>query len=329
MRAQRARPARLDEAEFRTAIDDAKGRYALSDVIGRRTKLRRAGRELVGLCVLHQERTPSLRVNDAAGAYHCFGCGKGGDVMRFVRETEGLGFMDALHWLGAAGLPPVDAAAMARAAAEDATERAAAVGEARAVWDAARPAAGTPAEAYARSRGITTPLPASIRFARTYAWRDRETGETGPDLPALIGAVVDGAGDVIGLQRIFIAPDGAGKARMRKPKRSLGRVLGGSLRLGPLAAEVIVCEGPEDGLSLAQELPGQSVWVTLGTAMMPAVQYPPEVRSIVLAGDNNPAGRAAVERAALALNDKGYSVRSMFPADGFADFNDMLRGVRS
>jgi len=196
------------------------------------------------------------------------------------------------------------------------------------VWASAVPAAGTPAEVYARARGVTVPLPDSIRFARTYAWRDRETGEIGPNLPAMLGAVVDGAGELIGLQRIFLADGGRAKARMKNPKRTLGRVLGGALRLAPPAAEVIVCEGPEDGLTLAQELPGRSVWVALGTAMMPAIQYPPEVRSIVLAGDNNAAGRSAVERAALALNDAGYGVRTMYPEPAFADFNDMLRGVR-
>lgn len=314
--------------DYRRAADEARERYDLSAIVGRRTKLRRAGRELVGLCPFHSERTPSLHVNDATGLYHCFGCGAGGDAIRFVMETEGVGFTDALRWLGAAGLPPVDPAQRAKAAAEDAAARAEAIAEAAAVWDAASPAAGTPAEVYARSRGIVGTLPPSIRFARTPAWRDRETGEVGPDLPAMVGAIVDGTGDLIGVQRIFLSDGGKAKARMKRPKLTLGRVLGGALRLGPVAADVIVCEGPEDGLTLAQELPGSSVWVTLGTAMMPAVQYPPEVRSIVLAGDNNAAGRAAVEQAALALTNAGYAVRTMYPADGFADFNDMLRGVR-
>lgn len=314
--------------DFRRAADEARERYDLSAIVGRRTKLRRAGRELVGLCVFHREATPSLHVNDATGLYHCFGCGAGGDAIRFVMETEGLRFTDALRWLGTADLPPVDPAQRAQAVAEDAAARAEAIAEAREVWTAAQPAAGTPAEVYARSRGITAPLPPSIRYTRTYAWRDRETGEIGPNLPAVVGAVTDGGGELIGLQRIFLADGGRAKARMKNPKRTLGRVLGGALRLGPAAAEVVLCEGPEDGLTLAQELPGASVWVTLGTAMMPAVQYPPEVRSIVLAGDNNAAGRAAVQRAALALSDAGYSVRTMFPGDGFADFNDMLRGIR-
>jgi len=316
-------------ADWRRAADDARERFDLSALVGRRTKLRRAGREFVGLCVFHAEKTPSLHVNDATGLYHCFGCGRGGDAIRFVMETEGLRFGEALRWLGAADLPAVDPAQRARAVAEDAAARAEAIAEAATVWAAAAPAVGTPAEVYARSRGITVPLGDSFRFARTYAWRDRETGEVGPDLPAMLGAVVDVAGELTGLQRIFLSDGGRTKARMKNPKRTLGRVLGGALRLGPAAAELVVCEGPEDGLTLAQELPGASVWVTLGTAMMPAVQYPPEVRSIVLAGDNNPAGRAAADRAALALSDAGYAVRTMWPEPGFADFNDMLRGVRT
>jgi DNA primase len=315
--------------DMRAAADQARDRYDLSAIIGRRTKLRRAGREWKGLCPFHSEKSPSLHVNDATGLYHCFGCSAGGDAIRFVMETEGLRFNDALRWLGAAGLPAADPAQRAKAAAEDAAARAESIADAAAVWGAAVPPDGTPAEVYARSRGIIMPLPPSIRFARTPAWRDRDTGEVGPDLPALVGAVVDGGGNLTGIQRIFLADGGKAKARMKRPKLTLGRVLGGALRLGPAAAELIVCEGPEDGLTLAQELPDASVWVTLGTSMMPAVEYPPEVRSIVLAGDNNAAGRAAVDKAALALIDANYAVRTMFPAPGFADFNDMLRGVRA
>ena len=320
---------RSEALDIRREADEARERYDLSSLIGRRTKLRRAGREMVGLCVFHQERSPSLHVNDATGLYHCFGCGAAGDAIRFVMETESLRFMEALRWLGSANLPPVDPEQRARAMAEDTAARAEAIAEALAVWESGAPAAGTPAEVYARSRGITMELPPTIRFTHTYAWRNRETGEVGPDLPAMIGAVVDGDGTLTGLQRIFLADGGRAKAAMKRPKLTLGRVLGGALRLGPPAPELIVCEGPEDGLTLAQEIPGASVWVTLGTSMMPSVQYPPGVRSIVLAGDNNTAGRAAVDRSALALNDAGYSVRVMYPEDGFADFNDMLRGIRS
>ncbi len=323
------------DVDFRRLIDEAKDAWNISDVVGRRTKLVRAGRELVGICVFHKERSPSLRVSDAKGTYHCFGCGVSGDIVNYVMLTEGLGFMDALRWLGAADLPEVDPAQRSRAAEEDEAERLAAINEARSIWDAARGAAGSPAEVYARSRGIIMPLPTSIRFTETYAWRDKETGETGPDLPAFVGAVTNGAGEVIAIQRIFLRDGGRAKAKMKKPKLSLGRIKGGALKLelreNPVIdpAEIIITEGPEDGLSLAQEMPGRRVWVALGTAFMPEIQYPPEVRSIVIAGQNDGPGRLATDKAGAALVARGLNVRTMYPDAAFKDWNDQLRGIRA
>lgn len=282
-----------------------------------------------GLCPFHAEKSRSFTVNDAQGFYHCFGCGAHGDAIRFIRETEGVGFVEAIQILSGIDLPVVTDAERVRAAAQDEADREAAIDEARTVWRKALPAAGTPAEAYARSRGITAPLPPSIRFARTPAWRDRETGEVGPDLPALVGAVIGAGGRLVGIQRIFLRDGGRAKASMRRPKLSLGRVKGGALRLGPAAEEILICEGPEDGLTLAQEMPGRSVWVALGTAMMPEMHLPAQVRRVVLAGDNDKAGRAAIERAGKAMEDAGLSVRLIFPQAGFKDFNDQLRGIRS
>jgi len=240
--------------------------------------------------------------------------------------------LDAMRWLGAASLPGVDPAQRAKAAAEDEGDRQRAIARAQQVWDKACPAPGTPAEVYLRGRGIIMPIPHTIRFARTPAWYDDATGECGPDLPALIGAVVDGDDQLIGLQRIFLADGGKQKARMEKPKRSLGRIKGGALRINSdadsVGDELIVTEGPEDGLSLAQEL-GAEVWVTLGTAMMPHIDYPRRIVSIVIAGQNDAAGRAAVEKAEEELIERGYATRIMWPAEGFKDWNDQLRGIRS
>jgi len=176
------------------------------------------------------------------------------------------------------------------------------------------------------------PIPHTIRFALTPAWYDDDTGECGPDLPALLGAVVDGDDQLIGLQRVFLADGGRSKARMQKPKRSLGRVKGGALRINSDADsfgdELILTEGPEDGLSLAQELEAE-VWVTLGTAMMPFIDYPPRIVSIVIAGQNDVAGRAAVEQAEEELAERGFATRTMWPAEGYKDWNDQLRGIRS
>lgn len=52
-----------------------------------------------GLCPFHQEKTPSFHVDASRQMYHCFGCGKGGDVFRFYMDKENVGFSDALHML--------------------------------------------------------------------------------------------------------------------------------------------------------------------------------------------------------------------------------------
>jgi DNA primase len=71
----------------------------VSTVVGRRVKLSRAGREMKGCCPFHNEKSPSFFVNDDKGFYHCFGCGAHGDVIRFMVEQDGLGFIDAVKAL--------------------------------------------------------------------------------------------------------------------------------------------------------------------------------------------------------------------------------------
>ena len=71
-----------------------------AELVGARTELRQAGpRRLTGLCPFHDERTPSFGIDPVEKLYHCFGCGEGGDVFKFVMETEGLDFASALESL--------------------------------------------------------------------------------------------------------------------------------------------------------------------------------------------------------------------------------------
>jgi DNA primase len=84
-----------------TSVRDVKLRVNLADVVSRVVTLRKAGgSKLKGLCPFHQEKTPSFHVDSDKGFYKCFGCGKAGDVITFVRETEQLGFTEAVEALG-------------------------------------------------------------------------------------------------------------------------------------------------------------------------------------------------------------------------------------
>ncbi len=76
------------------------------EVVGQTVALRRAGRNFVGLCPFHKEKTPSFSVNPERQFFHCFGCKAGGDVFRFIEETEKVGFLEAVEYLSRrAGIP--------------------------------------------------------------------------------------------------------------------------------------------------------------------------------------------------------------------------------
>ena len=81
-------------------IEEIKTRNDIVEVIGSFVQLKRAGStNFKGLCPFHQEKTPSFHVDSARQMFHCFGCGKGGDVVRFLMDKENLTFVDALHML--------------------------------------------------------------------------------------------------------------------------------------------------------------------------------------------------------------------------------------
>jgi DNA primase len=86
-------------------LDELRARLPVSDVVGRRVKLKKSGREWKGLSPFNKERTPSFFVNDQKGFYHDFSSGKHGDIFGFVMDTEGVTFPEAVERLAAvAGL---------------------------------------------------------------------------------------------------------------------------------------------------------------------------------------------------------------------------------
>lgn len=82
-------------------IERVRTAQPISAVIGTYIALKRAGRNHVGLCPFHGEKTPSFNVRDETGRYKCFGCGASGDVFKFVQETERVDFVGAVEHLAA------------------------------------------------------------------------------------------------------------------------------------------------------------------------------------------------------------------------------------
>ncbi|HEU5285540.1 MAG TPA: DNA primase [Sphingomicrobium sp.] len=137
-------------------LDELRARTLLSAVIAPSVKLLKAGREYKACCPFHQEKTPSFTVNDEKGFYHCFGCGAHGDAIRFLTDSRGMPFMDAVKELaGRAGMevPAPDPRA------RDQAERAAGLTDVMAAaqkWfaDQLQGSEGAEARDYLEGRGI-------------------------------------------------------------------------------------------------------------------------------------------------------------------------------
>ena len=147
-------------------LQTLKDRVSLPDLIGRRVRLVKRGREHSGLCPFHTEKSPSFTVNEQKGFYHCFGCGAHGSAVDFVMATENLSFPEAVERLAAeAGLrmPAPDPGAVRaekkRAGLQEAVEAAAS-------WFAAQlqGGGGTAARAYLDRRGVTPETAARFRL---------------------------------------------------------------------------------------------------------------------------------------------------------------------
>jgi DNA primase len=139
----------------RADIDRIRESIDLVDLISEVTKVKRSGRTFMAVCPFHEEKTPSMSIDRARGLYHCFGCGKGGDLFSFVQETQGLNFRESLEVLARkAGVTLTEDPGEAqrrgrRGAAIDAIRKAIEVYHTRLKT---APDAG-PARAYLRARG--------------------------------------------------------------------------------------------------------------------------------------------------------------------------------
>jgi len=231
-----------------------------------------------------------------------------------------------LDILAAAGLrsgdyAPPDPAALARREAERRAEAMKRAAQAERLWKEARPIAGTPAEAYLRGRGITCPLPASLRF-HPEAWH----GPTARRWPALV-ALAEG-GDGCAVHRTFLRPDGAGKAGLQGgDKLMLGGTQGGAVRLSDGPSRLVVGEGIESALSLLCGLLDgpAAAWAALSTSGLRGLRLPARPGRLTIACDGDKPGREAGHALAERAHALGWQVGILDPGDG-ADWNDILTG---
>jgi phage/plasmid primase-like uncharacterized protein len=268
------------------------------------------------------------------GAAPCPACQpegrKGQNALTLADGTNGRLVLDCkksacafLNILVAAGLhsgdyTPPDPATIAKRKAQqraDAEKRAA---QAKRVWQEAQPIAGTLAETYLRGRGITAPLPATLRF-HPECWH----GPTARRLPAMVAAV-QGAGSPA-VHRTWLRADGLGKAEIDPPKAMLGAVTGGAVRLTDGLGPLVVAEGIETALSLASGLlrTPATVWAALSTSGIRGLHLSPTASRLTIAPDGDAPGREAANALAERAHALGWQVSLLAAPDG-RDWNDIL-----
>jgi DNA primase len=303
-----------------TFLADLRRRLVLSEVIGQRIKLVRQGREYVGLCPFHAERTPSFYVVEDHGFFHCFGCGAHGNAIDFVMRSDNLNFRTAVAKLASgqgavAAAAPADGRAGGRREKDERNRRIALQ-----LFEDAEPAGGTLVETYVRSRGVSLPPAPVLRFSPR-CW-NRESGRK---LPAMLARVDDIDGDFLGVHRTWLLPDGSGKAELEDQKMSLGRVRGGAIRLAPAGPMLAVAEGIENALS-ATAVKGIPAWSAVAKGGFKSLQLPAEVREVLIVADHdhNGGGEIAARAAGQRWAAEGRHVRLWRSPQVGQDANDLL-----
>lgn len=195
---------------------------------------------------------------------------------------------------------------------------------ARRLWMRGQDPKGSPVERYLQGRGLTMPIPPSIRFVR--ALNHRPSGER---WPAMVSAVTRWPSrEVVAIHRAYLTPEGR-KADVDPQRMMLGQVAGGAVRLANAGPVLVVTEGIETGLSVQMANPELPVWAALSTVGLRLLVLPPVdvVREVIIAADRDQDGIAAAHRAAHRWRLEGRRVRVALPPAGFGDFNDVLRGT--
>src|SRR5881394_2023546 len=356
--------ARIRDASVREAVEAAD----MVEVVSARTQLRRSGARWTGLCPFHDEKTPSFSVNPVEKLFYCFGCGKGGDLITFVRETEQLDFAQAVEWLAERyrvtleyeeSSPERDAERSRRERLLALLEQAAGFYE-RYLWDSE---SGEPAREYLRGRGLGEDVCREYRLGlapggATLARKAREKGFTAAELRAaglvnrrgndyfagrLLFPLADARGRVRGFQARKLREDDPLRAKyVNSPEGELFRK--GDLLYGLDKARTaitkqeraIVVEGNPDVLALRQA--GlEPVVASMGTALTERQlkELGRLTKRISLCFDGDAAGEAATLRGMELAAAQGFDVRvvalpaGIDPADAADGFETRIVAAES
>jgi DNA primase len=328
----------------RRVLDQLRESADIVAVVGEHLTLRKTGRNYVGLCPFHGEKTPSFNVSREKGTYYCFGCKRGGDVIDFVMEIERVPFAEAVERLaGRFGVHLPPASADARRRKDERDQLTAVLEAAQAIFT--RQLADDRPRAFLERRGVSLELAAD--FGLGYAkgeWRalsDELRRRFAERVLVAAGVVVEGEGGRLWdrfRDRVTIPirnPRGAMIAfggrtlgddqakYLNSPETSLfskSRVLFALERAGRAFAQAgraIVVEGYFDCIALHHAGFAETV-ATLGTALSEqhAHELARRVAEVVVCYDGDDAGRGAAVAALHPLLGAGLQVRVLLLPEG-------------
>ena len=325
-----------------TSVAEVKAAADIVDVVSARTSLRRASSSrFTGRCPFHEERTPSFSVDPVDKLYYCFGCGKGGDVVRFVQETENLDFAGAIEWLAdrfrvqleyEETSPHADAARRRRERLTALLEQATTYFE-RVLWDSET---GASVRDYLTGRGLAEEISREFRLGLSrgsgLVVKARESGFTIEEIRAaglanqrgndyfpfrLMFPLADARGRVIGFQARRLRDDDPLRGKyVNTPESELfkkGNVLYGLHLARPAIAKkdrAIVVEGNTDVIALRQA-GVEPVVASMGTALTEAQlrELGRLTKRLFLCFDADAAGQEATLRGMELAVRQGFDVR--------------------
>jgi hypothetical protein len=295
-------------------LDDLRARLSVSKVVGRHTKLIKAGPEWKCLSPLREERTPSFFINDKKGSWYDFGIGAGGDIFTFVMMVNGANFPEAVSRCAEMARDTKLRISPTTRFTFRVEGRSVQSSKARSLWSRRESIAGTLAEKYIRARSYNGPIPETLAFLPA-------SGNYSPALIAAYGAATErepgvialAENGVLGVHLIKLRQDGSDRLREdRKCKFTIGEDFVAPIVVAPPndLLGMVIAEGVEDALN-AHEASGLGAWAAGGATRMPKLAdfIPSYIECVTILVDDNDAGRVNSRKLMDRLRGRDIEVR--------------------